>query len=418
MINKEVISKTQKKLIKMNMLVVFGFLILLCIFTYIYFGYTNNNNINKEIEGEISSVVYQLEKLDSKYGLAFGLRVEGIKLQDPKDMVYVYMDDELLNKNDNPYFGEDEPNFKNKKNGFFTYTTTQGYQIRECIYTYKNCQIRVLREISSEMNSRKQLLFTMIKAVILFCILTYFIAIYLTKKALKPIEITWNKQAKFIQDASHELRTPITIVSSKLEGLLKHPNNTINDELESIADAMNETRRLKKMINDLLTLTKEDYVEVMQKEDLDLEALVKDLCDDFFDIAMIQNKTLKISSNLKHKNILSDKNKLRQLLVIFLDNAFKYTEEEDYIKISLNEKDEKIIIKIEDNGLGIKKEELPHLFDRFFRSENVRNKDIDGSGIGLSIAKVICDGLKYKLEVDSEYGKWTEFKIIIPVDYN
>ena len=415
MISKEVISKTQKKLIKINMLVVFGFLILLCIFTYIYFGYTNDNNINKEMHGELNSVVNQLEKLDSRYGLLYGLDREGIKLQNPKDMVYIYMDDNLLNRNENPYFGEDEPNFKNDENGIYTYSTKEGYEIRACIYTYKNCKIKILREISSEISSRRQLLFTMIKAVIIFCVLTYFIAIYLTRNALKPIEITWNNQAKFIQDASHELRTPITIVSSKLEGLLKHPNNTINDEVESIADAMNETRRLKK-INDLLTLTKEDYVDVIQKEEVDLEFLVKDLCDDFFDIAMIQNKTLKVSSNLRHKNILSDKNKLRQLFVIFLDNAFKYTEEEDYIKVSLNEKGEKIIVKIEDNGLGIKKEEIPHLFDRFFRSENVRNKDIDGSGIGLSIAKVICDSLKYKLEVDSEYGKWTEFKISIPID--
>ena len=414
MISKEVISKTQKKLIKINMLVVFGFLIL--IFIYIYFGYTNDNNINKEMHGELNSVVNQLEKLDSRYGLLYGLDREGIKLQNPKDMVYIYMDDNLLNRNENPYFGEDEPNFKNDENGIYTYSTKEGYEIRACIYTYKNCKIKILREISSEISSRRQLLFTMIKAVIIFCVLTYFIAIYLTRNALKPIEITWNNQAKFIQDASHELRTPITIVSSKLEGLLKHPNNTINDEVESIADAMNETRRLKKMINDLLTLTKEDYVDVIQKEEVDLEFLVKDLCDDFFDIAMIQNKTLKVSSNLKHKNILSDKNKLRQLFVIFLDNAFKYTEEEDYIKVSLNEKGEKIIVKIEDNGLGIKKEEIPHLFDRFFRSENVRNKDIDGSGIGLSIAKVICDSLKYKLEVDSEYGKWTEFKISIPID--
>lgn len=391
-------------------------MILLCIFTYIYFGYTNDNNINKEMHGELNSVVNQLEKLDSRYGLLYGLDREGIKLQNPKDMVYIYMDDNLLNRNENPYFGEDEPNFKNDENGIYTYSTKEGYEIRACIYTYKNCKIKILREISSEISSRRQLLFTMIKAVIIFCVLTYFIAIYLTRNALKPIEITWNNQAKFIQDASHELRTPITIVSSKLEGLLKHPNNTINDEVESIADAMNETRRLKKMINDLLTLTKEDYVDVIQKEEVDLEFLVKDLCDDFFDIAMIQNKTLKVSSNLKHKNILSDKNKLRQLFVIFLDNAFKYTEEEDYIKVSLNEKGEKIIVKIEDNGLGIKKEEIPHLFDRFFRSENVRNKDIDGSGIGLSIAKVICDSLKYKLEVDSEYGKWTEFKISIPTD--
>ena len=170
------------------------------------------------------------------------------------------------------------------------------------------------------------------------------------------------------------------------------------------------------MINDLLTLTKEDYVDLVEKEELDLEKLVEDICDDFFDIALIQNKTLKISSQLKHKNIISDKNKLRQLLIIFIDHAFKYTEEEDYIKISLKEKEESIYITIEDNGMGIKKEEIPHLFDRFFRSENVRNKDIDGSGIGLSIAKVLSESLKYKLNVDSEYGKWTKFDIIIPID--
>ena len=411
MINKEVITKTQKRLIRINMLVVSGFLILLCMFTYVYFGYTNNNNINKQMENELNSIISQLENLDSRYGLMLGLKAEGIKLQNPKDVVYMYIDNTLIKVNTNPYFGDNEPKFKNQGDGFYTYSTKEGYQLRECNYTYKNCTIRIFREISSEISSRRQLLLTMIKVVIIFCILTYFIAIYLTRNALKPIEVTWNNQAKFIQDASHELRTPlnvltsinqlITIVSSKLEGLLKHPNNTINDEVEGIADAMNETRRLKKMINDLLTLTKEDYVDLVTKEEVDLEALVKDICDDFFDIAMIQNKTLKISSQLKHKNILSDKNKLRQLFIIFIDNAFKYTEEADYI---------------EDNGLGIKKEELPHLFDKFFRSENVRNKDIDGSGIGLSIAKVISESLKYKLKVDSEYGKWTKFEIIIPID--
>lgn len=423
MINKEVISKTQKKLIKINMLVVSGFLILLCIFTYVYFSYKNDTNINYEMEDELNFIAKQLQKLDRNYGVLYGLKIEGLKQKNPKDMVYIYIDDDLINQGNNPYFGKEDPDeSENKKNGFFSYSTDEGYNFRECSYNYKsdydqkNYNIRIIREISSELNSRKQLLFTMINVVVIFCILTYFIALYLTRNALKPIEVTWNKQAKFIQDASHELRTPITIVSSKLESLLKHPNSTISDQVEDIADAMNETRRLKKMINDLLTLTKEDYVNLIEKEEFDLEKLVRDLCDDFFDIALIQNKTLKISSQLKHKNIVSDKDKLRQLLVIFIDNAFKYTEEEDYIKISLKEVDENIHIKIEDNGIGIKKEEIDHLFDRFFRSENVRNKDIDGSGIGLSIAKVISESLKYKLTVDSEYGKWTEFQIIIPID--
>ena len=90
MINKEVITKTQKRLIRINMLVVSGFLILLCMFTYVYFGYTNNNNINKQMENELNSIISQLENLDSRYGLMLGLKAEGIKLQNPKDMVYMY----------------------------------------------------------------------------------------------------------------------------------------------------------------------------------------------------------------------------------------------------------------------------------------------------------------------------------------
>ena len=147
MINKEVITKTQKRLIRINMLVVSGFLILLCMFTYVYFGYTNNNNINKQMENELNSIISQLENLDSRYGLMLGLKAEGIKLQNPKDMVYIYMDDNLLNRNENPYFGEDEPNFKSDENGIYTYSTKEGYEIRACIYTYKNCKIKILREI-------------------------------------------------------------------------------------------------------------------------------------------------------------------------------------------------------------------------------------------------------------------------------
>ena len=113
--------------------------------------------------------------------------------------------------------------------------------------------------------------------------------------------------------------------------------------------------------------------------------------------------------------------KIKMLTALFLSVLIALT----FTACSLMEKpnsekkakqEENIYITIEDNGMGIKKEEIPHLFDRCFRSENVRNKDIDGSGIGLSIAKVLSESLKYKLTVDSEYDKWTKFEIIIPID--
>ena len=206
------------------------------------------------------------------------------------------------------------------------------------------------------------------------------------------------------------------------------------------------------MISDLLSLTKEEAITKLNITEVNIKNFIKDICVDYVDIADIQEKRFEMNFNLKNETIFTDENKLRQLLLIFIDNAFKYTKENDFIAININqkdnvyteifiidsgvgikqedipyiiemkfkndilsllsEKDEKIYIKIEDNGLGIKKEELPHLFDRFFRSENVRDKDIEGSGIGLSIAKMIAINLGAEISVKCENNK-TEFKIII-----
>ena len=125
------------------------------------------------------------------------------------------------------------------------------------------------------------------------------------------------------------------------------------------------------------------------------------------------NKTFDYKFENKTNKITTDKNKLRQLIVIFIDNAFKYTKENDFVTININQKDNVYTeIFIIDSGVGIKQEDIPYIFDRFFRSENVRDKDIDGSGIGLSIAKMIAINLGAEISVKCENNK-TEFKIII-----
>ena len=257
-------------------------------------------------------------------------------------------------------------------------------------------------------------MFSLIIGILISLIVAYFIAIYLTKKALVPIETAWNNQAKFIQDASHELRTPISIISSKLEGMLKHPENTVNDEVETVADAMRETRRMKKIINDLLSLTKEDYISTMNFENIDIENVVYEIYRDYEEIAEMQDKKFIFKSELENKIIVTDKNKLRQLVLIFVDNAFKYTNEYDGIFINLKEEDNNIKLSIKDTGIGIKEDEIKYVFDRFFRGDDVRSQDIDGSGIGLSIAKMLSINLKYEINVDSKVGEYTVFEIKIP----
>ena len=404
MINKKVFNKTKSSLIKINIAVVLSFLILFSIFIYTYFKGVTYKSIDNKLNNELESIAIQLTRQSMVYPVT----------KYPSNMIYIYKRDRVMYYTpQNGYFSDVLPNrYTNKLNDIFTFSEN-GYTFRELNVEIDEYQIQIIRNIDSEISSLRQLIFVFIIGILISLIITYYLAVYLTKKALIPIEAAWNNQAKFIQDASHELRTPISIISSKLERMLKHPNSTISDEVETIADAMSEIRRSKKMISDLLSLTKEEAITKLNITEVNIKNFIKDICVDYVDIADIQEKRFEMNFNLKNETIFTDENKLRQLLLIFIDNAFKYTKENDFIAININQKDNVYTeIFIIDSGVGIKQEDIPYIFDRFFRSENVRDKDIDGSGIGLSIAKMIAINLGAEISVKCENNK-TEFKIII-----
>lgn len=404
MINKKVFNKTKSSLIKINIAVVLSFLILFSIFIYAYFKGVTYKSIDNKLNNELESIAIQLTRQSMIYPVT----------KYPSNMIYIYKRDRVMYYTpQNGYFSDVLPNrYTNKLNDIFTFSEN-GYTFRELNVEIDEYQIQIIRNIDSEISSLRQLIFVFIIGILISLIITYYLAVYLTKKALIPIETAWNNQAKFIQDASHELRTPISIISSKLERMLKYPNSTISDEVETIADAMSEIRRSKKMISDLLSLTKEEAITKLNITEVNIKNFIKDICVDYVDIADIQEKRFEMNFNLKNETIFTDENKLRQLLLIFIDNAFKYTKENDFIAININQKDNVYTeIFIIDSGVGIKQEDIPYIFDRFFRSENVRDKDIDGSGIGLSIAKMIAINLGAEISVKCENNK-TEFKIII-----
>lgn len=404
MINKKVFNKTKSSLIKINIAVVLSFLILFSIFIYAYFKGVTYKSIDNKLNNELESIAIQLTRQSMVYPVT----------KYPSNMIYIYKRDRVMYYTpQNGYFSDVLPNrYTNKLNDIFTFSEN-GYTFRELNVEIDEYQIQIIRNIDSEISSLRQLIFVFIIGILISLIITYYLAVYLTKKALIPIETAWNNQAKFIQDASHELRTPISIISSKLERMLKHPNSTISDEVETIADAMSEIRRSKKMISDLLSLTKEEAITKLNITEVNIKNFIKDICVDYVDIADIQEKRFETNFNLKNETIFTDENKLRQLLLIFIDNAFKYTKENDFIAVNINQKDNVYTeIFIIDSGVGIKQEDIPYIFDRFFRSENVRDKDIEGSGIGLSIAKMIAINLGAEISVKCENNK-TEFKIII-----
>ena len=332
---------------------------------------------------------------------------------DPKNIVYIYKDGKIKIFTPNGYFKDFSPYNNSDGIGFNTYKYNS-YTFRELKFNVNGYTIQIIRNIDSEMGLLNKLLVIFFIGTVLAIVTTYFIALYLTKKALIPIEKTWENQVKFIQDASHELRTPITIISSKLESLLKNPKNSISNEIETIADAMKENRRLKKMVNDLLHLTKEESIIKLDIKKFDLYELIKDISSDYVEISYIHEKKFSYKFNGNSFFIVSDESKLRQLLIIFIDNAFKYTNKGDYINISINNKENCFIISIKDTGIGIDEKDINLIFDRFFRSANVRESEIDGSGIGLSIAQMIAKSLKANIKVYSKLNEGTEFNIILP----
>ncbi len=248
-------------------------------------------------------------------------------------------------------------------------------------------------DILVNINSEKAMISNFTKALIIgtiaVIIISFFISIYLSRKSINPIVKAYKKQTEFVQNASHELRTPLTIIQAKQEMLLQSPDSTIIDKSEDIALTLNETRRLSKMVSELMDLARADNDKtIIDKSKTDLNDLIREVMAPFEEIAEMQNKTMESELSC-NKEIYADKNKLKQLLVILLDNAVKYTEKGDSIKVIANNQNDKFTINVIDTGIGISDESLKHVFERFYREDKARSREKGGSGLGLAIAHTI-----------------------------
>lgn len=402
MINNNAFTKTRKKFILNIMLVVEIFMILMSVCIYSYFKCSLYTAIDRALYEEYRFVNTQFNQVSI---------MEPIALQNPKDIVYIYDGSSVRFYTRNRYFDESVPLNKKIKPGYF-FEKYKEYTFRTATIKKDGYVFRVMRNIDSENASLSNMLVLLIMADIIALFPVYIIGKYLSKKALKPIETSWNNQVKFVQDASHELRTPVSIIQSKLETLLRNPYVTVEEEAETVAVAMRETRQLKKMINELLSLTKEESIIKVNKEVFDIEELFKETFESYHEIAEYQDKKFEYSVDMKNKNICTDRNKLGNLIRILVDNAFKYTSPKEEIKICATEKGRgRILIQVSDTGIGISDADQKRIFERFFRSDSVRATEIEGSGIGLSIAALIINTLGGSLKVKSALGEGTTFSI-------
>ena len=206
---------------------------------------------------------------------------------------------------------------------------------------------------------------------------------------VSEIQVSMEKQNRFISDASHELRTPISVIQGYANLLSRWGKEDEEVLIESIEAIKDESNNMKKLIESLLFLARgEKNNNVIIKEDFNLKNLIDEIVKESI---MIDDKHNIFTKNNEYVIINADKNLIKEAIRVFVDNSIKYTQEGGNIKINSFKSNKKVFISIEDNGIGIPKDDLERIFDRFYRVDKSRNKEINGFGLGLSIAKYIID---------------------------
>ena len=228
------------------------------------------------------------------------------------------------------------------------------------------------------------------------------------------LDDSFQQTQRFLADASHELRTPLTILHGELEALVD-ANMDQPDVREIAGSALEEVQRLKKIVEALFALSRLDAGEAHEESvSVDLGELVATTADQMCLLA--EEKKICIEHHCAEDIFVKgDRSRLKQVVVNLLDNAIKYTPDGGRIEISVTARESKAVLKVSDNGVGISSAALPHVFDRFFRADKARSRELGGAGLGLSIARAICVAHDGRIEVQSQKGRGSQFVVELPL---
>ncbi|WP_353856025.1 ATP-binding protein [Bacillus sp. Bos-x628] len=311
--------------------------------------------------------------------------------------------------------------------------------------------LQVYEKIENTEENLALLKMILIAAGILFIVLSYFAGHILTKqivrpiskmintmkasmreKAFKRIELTgdskdelyqmgqtfnemseilekhYEKEQQFLHDASHELKTPITVIMS-YSNLLKRWGQTRPEVIEESSQAIHdEAKKMKRLTDQLLTLAKNDQPPYLEMKQVDIADICKQVSHT---LEVATNRTIRLHVQTKQPIFAEgDKEKIKQLLTILIDNAVKYSAEP--VDVTCGLAGDTPFISVCDKGIGMREEDLPKIFDRFFRVDEARNRETGGTGLGLSIAKQIAEEHGAELKVDSRIGEGTNVTIL------
>lgn len=269
----------------------------------------------------------------------------------------------------------------------------------------ENKRTLVLLDRSIEVSTLHRLLITFIFIGCAGLVIVFFFSLFLASWAIKPIEVAWNRQKQFIADASHELKTPLTVISTNTDVVLSVPDDYIRNQERWLRYIKDETARMSKLVTELLYIAKSDSNEIkMDMHDFDISATVSGVCLNFEALAFEAEKELAadISPKIKY---FGDEDRIKQLVTILIDNAIKYSIIGSQISVSLFRNNQnKVKICVSNKCENLTEENVSKLFDRFYRVDSSRNSGTGGNGLGLNIAQTIAEAHNGSVTVNYNHG--------------
>lgn len=264
-------------------------------------------------------------------------------------------------------------------------------------------------DYSLEKNLSLRLFWTCLYIGLIGIVFIFILVIILSRWIVKPVQTAFERQKQFIADASHELKTPLTIITTNAEVL----SATLKDN-KWLQHILAQTKRMSTLIKNLLELAKLDaYEETYDFAEFDLSKSVQNAALSFESIAFEYGKTYTIDID-EGISLYGNENSLKQLTTILLDNAFKYSEENGSVSIGLKQQGDKRILTVRNTGKGIPTEDQQKIFERFYRSDASRSRESGGYGLGLSIAESIVKLHKGQITVKSDADSYSYFTVILP----
>ena len=269
----------------------------------------------------------------------------------------------------------------------------------------------------------KSLALTLVGAAIAALAAFFVISLFFSRWALRPVEQTWRSQRQFIADASHELKTPLTVILADASIALEHPERTVESQRQWIEGIQVEGQRMQGLVEDMLALAKHDTAEVdaqatmgKQQEKLDLADMAQRAVLQFEAVAFERGVEIDVAESSSTSVFIGGvRGDIERVLGILIDNACKYAEAGGRVVVGTKREGKHAVIQANNTGTPIPSSDLPHIFDRFWRADEARTSGAGGYGLGLSIARSIVEEHGGTLSAQSSAEHGTTFTAKFPI---